>query len=98
MLIKCEARRLEVSLDEVELLLLVVVGELRLVAESRALAGCGARDGSNRRGRSVRGRASCYASVGGAGKLSVVCGRNSRSRVCDGLGHLVGRSGRDSRD
>jgi hypothetical protein len=47
MLMMCEARRLEVALDEVELLLLVVVGELGLVAESRALAGCGSRDGSD---------------------------------------------------
>jgi hypothetical protein len=91
MLMMCEARRLEVALDEVELLLLVVVGELGLVAESRALAGCGSRDGSD---CGACGCATCYASVCASSKLSAVCGRNS---VGDGLGHLVGSSSGDSR-
>ena len=80
--------RLEVALEEVELLLLVVVGELGLAESSSALAGSGTVDRSGCWCDGAGG-ASC-ASVGVASELSVVASGGSCDSASGGLSNLVG--------
>lgn len=83
--------RLEVALEEVELLLLVVVGELGLAESSSALAGSGTvdRSGCWCDGAGGASCASC-ASVGVASELSVVASGGSCDSASGGLSNLVG--------